>query len=285
VPPRQSPLANCLSEPRSECFPDAVMLLVPHHGAGTRQALPPAVRRRIDLGGQIAIGWLSVGGKVPLDLDRLDHVCVEEVSAARTGSLPVPRSALTVRVELSLVEQHLTVLAGRPPATPIRFRTGIHRLTPPVRHWLTRLAELVKSLESDPEIATEPWLRAEIEGWWIVTGLLYAQPHNHIRLLPREPAEAPLSWLRAGQDADEESIGPLIARRRHELGLSQSQLAQLLADASGTPSITRGRVSDYEHEKHIPDGWLEYLSIVLDIPIDDLEKAARVARANRYHRS
>ena len=79
---------------------------------------------------------------------------------------------------------------------------------------------------------------------------------------------------------DEQFIGPLLANRRHDLGLSQFALAELLTQVSGTP-ITQGRVSDYEHERHIPENWLPHLSNVLDLPLEKLRRAAELTRTHR----
>lgn len=82
---------------------------------------------------------------------------------------------------------------------------------------------------------------------------------------------------------DGESIGALIRRRRRDLGLSQAALARLLIETSGNPSITRERISEYEHEKYIPDDWLRDLSTVLEVPLDELEGAALLAEFRRRH--
>lgn len=82
---------------------------------------------------------------------------------------------------------------------------------------------------------------------------------------------------------DGESIGALIRRRRRDLGLSQAALARLLIETSGNPSITRERISEYEHEKYIPDDWLEGLSVALEISLDELAGAALRAQFRRRH--
>lgn len=238
-------------------------------------------RREIDLGGRIALGWLSHRGTVPLDTGGLTEFHVREEPPSRPAR--AARAVLTVRADLALVEQHFATLTGRPPRTPIRFTTGAHAVRASSRRLLTKIAELAASVERDPELVDEPWFRAEVEGWWIVAGLLYTLPHNNSDRLPTaiEAAGSPLAVTTATSWRGD-SIGALLSRRRRDLGLSQSRVAQLLADVSGTPTITRERVSDYEHERHIPDDWLEYLSIVLDVPLRELERAAQVARARRY---
>lgn len=80
---------------------------------------------------------------------------------------------------------------------------------------------------------------------------------------------------------DNESIGSLIQTRRHALGLSQMGLAKLLAEVSGKPGISQGRISDYEHERHIPQFWLAHLGTVLHIPYKELERAASRAYLHR----
>lgn len=82
---------------------------------------------------------------------------------------------------------------------------------------------------------------------------------------------------------DGESIGQLIRRRRRDLGLSQSTLARVLTEISGNSSITRERISEYEHEKYIPDDWLKDLGIVLHVSLDEMERAALRAQFRRRH--
>jgi Helix-turn-helix len=54
------------------------------------------------------------------------------------------------------------------------------------------------------------------------------------------------------QWSDAEPIGRLVERVRADQGKSQHVLAELLAEASGNPSITREYVSRWENGKRIP---------------------------------
>jgi transcriptional regulator with XRE-family HTH domain len=82
--------------------------------------------------------------------------------------------------------------------------------------------------------------------------------------------------------AADESIGALLSRVRMEQGKSQLRVAELLCAASGLATITRHEISRWEREERIPGGsWLRWLAVVLDTPLDELERAAAVARQRR----
>ncbi len=79
-----------------------------------------------------------------------------------------------------------------------------------------------------------------------------------------------------------ESLGALVSRVRLEQGKSQLRVAELLCAASGLATITRHEISRWEREERIPGGmWLGWLAVVLDTPLDELERAATVARERR----
>ncbi|NJC69750.1 helix-turn-helix transcriptional regulator [Planosporangium thailandense] len=83
-------------------------------------------------------------------------------------------------------------------------------------------------------------------------------------------------------EAGSESIGALLVRLRLASGRSQLRLAELLCAASGVPTLTRHEVSRWEREERIPSQrWLVWLAAVLEAPLDDLERAAALARARR----
>lgn len=76
----------------------------------------------------------------------------------------------------------------------------------------------------------------------------------------------------------EAGIGRLIAELRAERELSQAQLADLLVGASGNPSVTRNEVSRWEQGKRRPRRyWLEWLAVVFEMSVFDLEDLARLA--------
>jgi transcriptional regulator with XRE-family HTH domain len=83
--------------------------------------------------------------------------------------------------------------------------------------------------------------------------------------------------MRGGQP-----IGALIERVRGEAGKSQEALAAALRAASGNHGVDREAVSRWENGKRIPTPyWRDYLSTVLGISLDLLDRAAAVARAQR----
>jgi 3-keto-L-gulonate-6-phosphate decarboxylase/transcriptional regulator with XRE-family HTH domain len=78
--------------------------------------------------------------------------------------------------------------------------------------------------------------------------------------------------------AHEAPIGRLIERARVSTGRSQYALAERLRGASGNPSVTREYVARWENGRRIPTPyWRQFLSAVLDVPRDDLDRAAAVA--------
>src|SRR5689334_22953239 len=85
-----------------------------------------------------------------------------------------------------------------------------------------------------------------------------------------------------GAGPADESIGAMLSRVRLEQGKSQLRVAELLCAASGLATITRHEISRWEREERIPGGtWLRWLAVVLDTPLDELERAATVARERR----
>src|SRR5689334_16973007 len=85
-----------------------------------------------------------------------------------------------------------------------------------------------------------------------------------------------------GAGPADESIGAMLSRVRLEQGKSQLRVAELLCAASGLATITRHEISRWEREERIPGStWLRWLAVVLDCSLDDLERAATVARERR----
>jgi transcriptional regulator with XRE-family HTH domain len=80
-----------------------------------------------------------------------------------------------------------------------------------------------------------------------------------------------------------ESIGALLARVRGEQGITQLRLAARLCAAASSATVTRHEISRWEREERIPSGyWLSWLAVVLDHPLEALERAAGVARRRRH---
>jgi transcriptional regulator with XRE-family HTH domain len=73
-------------------------------------------------------------------------------------------------------------------------------------------------------------------------------------------------------------VGRLISQLRTEREISQAQLAQLLASASGNPAVTRNEISRWEQGRRRPRRyWLQWLAVVFGISLADLEDLARLA--------
>lgn len=88
---------------------------------------------------------------------------------------------------------------------------------------------------------------------------------------------------RQGDDPEQgsESIGALLARVRLASGRSQLRVAELLCATSGVPTVTRHEISRWEREERIPSQhWLRWLAVVLEVPLDELERAVAVARVD-----
>jgi transcriptional regulator with XRE-family HTH domain len=82
------------------------------------------------------------------------------------------------------------------------------------------------------------------------------------------------------------TIGPLLVRLRKERGWSQKRVADLLNDASGNPTMTKNEVSRWERETRLPTTrWLPSLSVVLDIPLRELERAVHMTRRGASEQS
>jgi transcriptional regulator with XRE-family HTH domain len=80
-----------------------------------------------------------------------------------------------------------------------------------------------------------------------------------------------------------ETIGALLARVRAERGISQLRLAGRLCACAGVSTVTRSEISRWEREERIPRGyWLAWLAMALDLPIEQLERAAAAARRQRH---
>lgn len=79
-----------------------------------------------------------------------------------------------------------------------------------------------------------------------------------------------------------ESLCSMLRELRSRHGLSQYDLAGQLNDASGNSSITREDISRWERGKRIPGPyWRKWLCAVLDLPQQDVDLAAAVARRTR----
>nr|WP_232376314.1 helix-turn-helix transcriptional regulator [Amycolatopsis aidingensis] len=79
-----------------------------------------------------------------------------------------------------------------------------------------------------------------------------------------------------------EPISELVLQHRRKHGLTQCTLADRLSTVSGNYSVTREEVSRWERGKRIPGPyWRSWLSLALELPRTDLEKAAAAQRHSR----
>ena len=77
-------------------------------------------------------------------------------------------------------------------------------------------------------------------------------------------------------------LGVRLTQIRISQGRTQLRVAELLCAASGLPTVSRHEISRWEREQRVPTAfWLRWLAVVLDVPLDDLERAAAVTRARR----
>jgi transcriptional regulator with XRE-family HTH domain len=80
----------------------------------------------------------------------------------------------------------------------------------------------------------------------------------------------------------DEPISELIRRMRVRHELTQAALADRLAELSGNPSVTRDQVTRWERGGRVPSPyWRRWLSVTLEVPPGQLDRAARCARAVR----
>nr|BFE52507.1 hypothetical protein GCM10017745_59340 [Saccharothrix mutabilis subsp. capreolus] len=78
----------------------------------------------------------------------------------------------------------------------------------------------------------------------------------------------------------------MLPKLRQGRGLTQYDLATRLHAASGNASVTREEVSRWERGKRIPGPyWRTWLSRVLEVPTQELERAAASARRQRQERT
>lgn len=80
----------------------------------------------------------------------------------------------------------------------------------------------------------------------------------------------------------EEPIWELVRRVRKQRGLTQYQLADLLAELSRNASVSRDEVARWERGKRVPGPyWRRWLSAALGVPVDELAAAVRCGRRIR----
>lgn len=80
----------------------------------------------------------------------------------------------------------------------------------------------------------------------------------------------------------EEPVWELVRRVRKQRGLTQYQLADMLAELSRNASVSRDEVARWERGKRVPGPyWRRWLSAALGVPLDELTAAVRCGRRIR----
>ena len=262
-------------------------------------------QRGLELGPGLSIGTLSYGAPVALDIPdglgdfylvevvlhgqmwvRLGedeflvkprHVMVFNPADALHKELSTDCEMLWVRIDEALVRVRMAEQGDTWPDTPcLPLPTMDVSRHPAARSWGSATRALVRRLARDPGAVARPAFAAHRD--WLVNGVLYALPSID-RDDPSIGQRSRSRVVRAGngsvwQALGGGSLGPLVRRRRLELGLSQPELAALLAVVSGNPLASQ-RVSDWERETlMIGPTWLPYLAVVLEISLDELAGAA-----------
>ncbi|GII24636.1 helix-turn-helix domain-containing protein [Planosporangium mesophilum] len=90
----------------------------------------------------------------------------------------------------------------------------------------------------------------------------------------------------SGAHDEQLSFGELVTRRRLDLGLSQSELADRICAEAGRPTLTRHEVSRYEREVRLPTQTsLVAYAAALNLPPVVLARATQNTRARRHPRA
>lgn len=77
-------------------------------------------------------------------------------------------------------------------------------------------------------------------------------------------------------------LGRLLVRSRHARARSQQRLAEQLCAMAGVATVSRHEISRWERGERIPSPyWLACLSVVLDVPLADLERAVAHSKDRR----
>lgn len=80
----------------------------------------------------------------------------------------------------------------------------------------------------------------------------------------------------------EDPIAQMIKISRTHHGMTQAALAKVLATASGNQSISRDQITRWEGGRRVPGPyWRGWLSVVLGVPRNQLDRAAAETRAAR----
>jgi transcriptional regulator with XRE-family HTH domain len=82
--------------------------------------------------------------------------------------------------------------------------------------------------------------------------------------------------------SDDAQISQLIRQARTHGGMTQAALADRLADLSGNQGVSRDQVARWERGGRVPSPyWRVWLGVALNLPRNQLDRAAVRARAVR----
>lgn len=111
---------------------------------------------------------------------------------------------LHVRIERHALERHLEELLGRPVVAPVRFHQAMDLRIPAAATWARSVRLLVDDLETLDGLAAQPGAET---AWtsFLMTGLLFSQPHNYTEQLTRQRAALRPGGLRRAMDLIEEA--------------------------------------------------------------------------------
>lgn len=210
--------------------------------------------------------WLALVWAMVRDLEHEQGLTTHPELAVRWGEL-ISDALLLGHPS---THRHLLLREDEPSAGPRALRHLLEQLhTYPERSW------------TSPEMARAMGVGvAAMERTF--TRRLDTTPQDYVRAIRQ--AVARTTTLRGSEEdaTGDMPIGELIRRERQRAGMSESQLAEELAEVSGNPGITRAEVSRWEHGRRIPRPyWRGYLSQALQLPLDQLDHAASVSRARR----
>ncbi|KXO99269.1 helix-turn-helix transcriptional regulator [Tsukamurella pseudospumae] len=161
---------------------------------------------------------IAVAGSNRLELVGADGGAVIEGGVAAVLS-PAMRARmrmdgsyrqLHLRLERAAVQERLEALAGRPVGGPVVFEVGMDLGAPGLRSWSGALRSLLRDLDDEAGLATDPVMARHWRDL-LITGLLVSHRHNQSELLHDRDADRvhPRTFQRALDHIEAGLSGPL----------------------------------------------------------------------------